>query len=223
MAHSLQIDVISDVMCPWCFIGKRRLERAFALMPDIDPDVRWRPFQLDATIPPEGMSRQDYLDRKFGRERAREVYGRIAAAGEAEGIAFAFDRIQVSPNTLNAHRLIRWSAGAGRQDAVVERLFQLYFLEGEDVGRTDVLVQAAEDAGIEGADVRALLETDADKDLVEQEIAVAHQMGVTGVPAFLFGRRYIVMGAQAPELLAQAAVQALQEAEEGPPARDESP
>ena len=119
----LTVDVVSDVMCPWCYIGKRRLDRAQVLAPDVEPVVRWRPFQLDATIPPEGMDRQEYLDKKFGREKAIEMYTQIQETGEVEGIVFAFDRITRSPNTLNAHRVIRWAEIGEQQDAVVERLF----------------------------------------------------------------------------------------------------
>lgn len=209
--QTLTIDVVSDVMCPWCFIGKRRLFRALELVPEIETEIRWRPFQLDATIPPEGMDRQEYLDRKFGPDGSREVYTRIQEAGEAEGIPFAFDRIRVSPNTLNAHRLIRWAGSNGHQDAVVERLFELYFVEGENVGDTDVLVSAARDGGMDADLVEELLGTEADRDLVEREITLAHELGIEGVPAFLFDSRYAVMGAQDSNLLAQAMVRVLQE------------
>lgn len=208
---ALTIDVVSDVMCPWCYIGKRRLDRARELVPEVPVDVRWRPFQLDAGIPPEGMDRQEYLDLKFGRDRSQEIYARIEAAGEAEGINFAFDRIEKSPNTLDAHRLIRWAVSAGCQEQVVERLFSLYFVEGEDVGDKEVLVAAARDSGMDGDLVRELLDSDADKDRVEHEVNLAHQLGVEGVPAFIFGSRYIVLGAQAPELLAKAILRANEE------------
>ena len=139
----LTVDVISDVMCPWCYIGKRRLDRAQVLAPDVEPLIRWRPFQLDATIPTEGMDRQEYLDNKFGRDHATEMYAQIQETGEAEGISFAFDAITKSPNTINAHRLIRWAEVGDQQDTVVERLFDLFFCEGEDIGETSVLLDAA--------------------------------------------------------------------------------
>lgn len=198
----LDIDVVSDVMCPWCYIGKRRLERALTLAPGIRADVRWRPFQLDPTIPAGGMSRQDYLDRKFGRERAAEVYKQIELAGEAEGIPFAFDRIARSPNTLDCHRLIRWAAHEGFQDAVVDRLFELFFVEGADIGDHAVLIETARETGMDPRLVESMLETDADKDVVEKEIRLAQDMGVQGVPAFVFASRYVIAGAQAPEILA---------------------
>jgi 2-hydroxychromene-2-carboxylate isomerase len=136
------IDVVSDVMCPWCYIGKRRLEAAVAALPEVALDVQWRPFQLDATIPPEGMDRRMYLERKFGgAEAAERVYAPVRAAGEAEAIPFAFDRIRRSPNTINAHRLIRWAGQAGLQEEMVERLFRLYFIEGGDLTDTAVLAR----------------------------------------------------------------------------------
>lgn len=209
----LAIDVVSDVMCPWCYIGKRRLSKALDLVPDIATEIRWRPFQLDASIPPEGIDRQDYLDRKFGRDQAREVYTRIREAGEAEGIPFAFDLIQTSPNTINAHRLIRWAGGAGHQDAVVERLFELYFVEGENIGETDVLLSAARDGGMDADLVEDYLEGDFDRELVEREIALAHELGIEGVPAFILDGKYAVLGAQDPNLLAQAMTRVQQEAQ----------
>ena len=140
----IEIDVISDVMCPWCYIGKRRLEKAIAMVPDIKVNVRWRPFQLDHTIPETGMDRQTYLTNKFGSaEQASNVYEPVRAAGKAEEIPFQFEDIKVSPNTLNAHRLIRWALAEGVQDAVVERLFQLYFIEGANLTDKSVLLDAA--------------------------------------------------------------------------------
>jgi len=200
----LEVDIISDVMCPWCYIGKRRLEQAVSLLQDIAVSIHWRPFQLDGSIPPEGMPRQEYLERKFGRDGARDIYARIEAVGEAEGIPFAFHLIEKSPNTLNAHRLIRWSARSDHQDAMVERLFQLFFVEGEDIGDTEVLTQAAESVGMDSDLVGEMLSSDADSDIVGKEIALAHEMGVEGVPAYIISNRYIVMGAQSPELLAEA-------------------
>ncbi len=203
---ALTLDVVSDVMCPWCFIGKRRLETALAGRAPGAPavEVHWRPFQLDATIPEGGMDRRDYLERKFGADRADSVYDRVREAGAEEGIAFAFDRIERSPNTLNAHRVIRWAGEDGRQDAVVERLFSLYFLEGANLSDPAVLVEAARDCGLDADRVSELLASDADKDAVREEIALAQRMGVTGVPCFIVAGRYAVMGAQPPEVIADA-------------------
>ncbi|MEO1065783.1 MAG: DsbA family oxidoreductase [Pseudomonadota bacterium] len=211
-SETLTVDVVSDVMCPWCYIGKRRLEQALELAPDINVEIRWRPFQLDGTIPEGGMSRQEYLSNKFGGdERARQVYSQIEEAGEAEELPFAFDLIQKSPNTLNAHRLIHWSQSTGHQNALVERLFKLFFVEGADIGDKSVLADAAEEVGMERDVVERLLSGDADKKEVEAAIAQAQQMGVTGVPCFIIDQKYAVMGAQQPETLAQAFQQAMAE------------
>ena len=201
----IEIDVISDVMCPWCYIGKRRLEKALAMLPDIAVDIRWRPFQLDHTIPEHGMDRQDYLRNKFGSDAgAEQIYQPVRDAGKAEDIAFDFDAIKVAPNTLNAHRVIRWAMAEGVQDAAVERLFQLYFLEGADLTDNKLLADAAVDAGIDRAVVEHLLAGDTDKAETQAEIAQIQRMGVTGVPAFIVGNRFAVMGAREPEVIAQA-------------------
>lgn len=205
------VDVVSDVMCPWCFIGKRRLDRALVLAHDVEPEIRWRPFQLDATIPPEGMARQEYLEKKFGRDGAREVYQKISEAGEVEGIPFAFDQIAKSPNTIDAHRLIRWAATGDQQDEVVERLFELYFIEGEDIGQHSVLIDVAREAKMDADLVAEMIATDADKDQVEKEIALAQELGVQGVPTFVIANQYMLVGAQPAEQLAEALVQISQE------------
>lgn len=204
----LDIDVISDVMCPWCFIGKRKLEQALAARPDVTADVRWRPFQLDPTIPEDGIDRKTYLDKKFGPDRAKEIYQSINDAGAENGIAFDFSKIEKSPNTLNAHRVIRWAVTTGSQGKVVERLFEGYFTEGADLTDTNYLAGVAEEAGMEREVVEKLLAGDADRELVEKEIALAQRMGVQGVPCFIFANKYVVMGAQDPEILVQAIDQA---------------
>ena len=202
--NPIAIDVVSDVVCPWCFLGKRRLEKALAMFPEQRFTVRWRPFQLDPTIPREGMPRQQYLERKFGAERLATLHDPLIAAGKAEGIPFAFDRITRSPNTLNAHRLIRWAHEAGRQDEMVERLFNLYFIEGGDLGDNATLIKAAVDAGLDGTLVTQLLPTDADLDPVIAEINHAQEIGISGVPTFIFAERYGLSGAQPPEALRRA-------------------
>ena len=200
----LDIDVISDVMCPWCYIGKRRLERALAERAEIPVDVRWRPFQLDSAIPREGMDRKAYLERKFGPERADEVYDAIKETGAQEGIPFAFDRIEKSPNTIDAHRVVRWAAAGGDQQAAVERLFAGYFLEGRDLTDAAFLADVAVEAGLDREIVERLLAGDADRDRVAEEVQLAQRMGVQGVPCFIFAGKYVVMGAQDPAVLVQA-------------------
>lgn len=206
----LSIDVVSDVVCPWCFIGKRRLDKARALRPDVPVAVNWRPFQLDATIPPGGIERRVYLERKFGSaERIAGIYARVAEAGAEEGIAFRFDRIERSPNTLDAHRLIRWAQGAGAQEAVVDRLFDFYFLDGRDIGDPVVLAAAAEQAGMDGGQVADQLSGDADRQAVVDDISAAARLGISGVPYFIFAGRFGVSGAQPAEALAEAIDKAL--------------
>ncbi|CAN7730749.1 DsbA family oxidoreductase [Mesorhizobium sp. LjNodule214] len=205
--NSITVDVVSDVVCPWCFIGQKRLDRAIAAVGDIDVNVRWRPFQLDPTIPPEGKDRRAYMLAKFGSEqRVREIHARIEPLGEAEGIHFAFDAIKVAPNTLDAHRVIRWAGAAGdaAQNRLVRRLFQLNFEEGANIGDHGVLAEAARGAGMDASVVETLLPTDADVEAVRTEITTASRMGITGVPCFLLEGKYAVMGAQDADTLADA-------------------
>ena len=205
--QTLTIDVVSDVVCPWCFLGQKRLDKAIAASPEIDVAVSWRPFQLDPTIPPEGMDRKAYMLGKFGsEERLREAHARIEPLGEAEGIDFAFDAIKVSPNTLDAHRVIRWAGAAGPevQNSLVRNLFQLYFEKGVNIGDHAALTQAAREAGMDAAVVESLLASDADRDAVANEAATASSMGITGVPCFLFEGKYAVMGAQDSSTLTDA-------------------
>ncbi len=213
--RTVTIDVISDAVCPWCFLGKRKLAAALDLSGDIGAEIRWRPYQLDATIPPEGMRRVDYLTRKFGPERVGQMNTRLIEAGRETGIAFAFDRIERSPNTLDAHRLIRWAQPTGVQDAVVERLFKLYFEEGADIGDREILAGVAADHGFDRAMARRMLDAETDKDAVREEIAVARRMGVNGVPFFIFNGKYALSGAQPPEIIAGAIKKALTETAAG--------
>ena len=214
MTDKVTIDVVSDVMCPWCYIGKRRLEQALTKLDDLDIDVRWRPYQLDATLPPEGRDRREYLETKFGGpEHAKEIYARIEDAGREEDLNFKFEAIAVSPNTIDAHRVIRWSANDGSEvhDKLVEILFRVFFMEGANIGKHDVLVDAAQEAGMDGSIVASLLATDKDRDEVTKEIATAQQMGVSGVPCFIIDNKYAVMGAQQPEAIVDAVRQAAQQ------------
>lgn len=205
--QTISIDLVSDVVCPWCYVGQKRLEKAIAAVPEIDVDINWRPYQLDPTIPPQGKDRKAYMLAKFGtEERLREIHERIEPIGAAEGIDFHFEDITVSPNTLDAHRVVRWagSAAKGVQNRLVKRLFQLYFEEGANIGTHAVLVEAARDAGMDASVVEAMLATDADRDTVLEEAATAAQMGVTGVPCFVIEKKYAVMGAQDTATLADA-------------------
>ena len=200
----MQIDVISDTVCPWCFIGKRRLMRAMALRPHIAFDVKWRPYRLDPTIPKTGMDRQAYMRAKFGDDPMKivEMYKLITAEGAKDGIEFDFAAIRRRPDTLDSHRLIRWAEANGVQDEVVERLFIAYFENGEDIGDIRVLADIADLSGMDGVEVAEMLEGDTDSALVEREDQIAHEMGVTGVPAMIFGNKLAVSGAREPEMLA---------------------
>ncbi len=198
----MQIDVVSDTVCPWCFIGKRRLARAIAMRPDMNFDVRWRPYRLDPTIPPEGVDRKAYLRAKFGDSpRSAQMGEMIRAEGAGEGIEFHFDRIERSPNTLDSHRVIRWAGSAGVQDALVERMFDAYFVHGRNIGDRAVLSEIAAEAGMDASLVTDLLEKDSDREVVEREDLLAHEMGISGVPTFIFENRYMISGAREPELL----------------------
>lgn len=205
----ITVDVVSDVMCPWCFIGKRRLEAALRAVPQLDVLVRWHPFQLDATLPKAGKDRQQYLSDKFGgMERANAFYSQILAAGQEEGIDFAFDRITLSPNTLDCHRLILWSRDDDLQDDVVERLFKAYFLEGQDLTKSETLVQISKDAGMQSDLVEQLLETETDLDKVTAQIENAQNSGITGVPCFIIDGRFVLAGAEKSETIAAALLHA---------------
>ncbi|SUB01136.1 Protein-disulfide isomerase [Pannonibacter phragmitetus] len=205
----LTVDVISDVMCPWCYIGKRRLEKAIRQVPELSIEVRWHPFQLDPSLPREGKDRETYLNGKFGGPaKAAAIYQRVSAAGAEEGIAFAFDRIRVSPNTLDSHRLILWSRADGLQDEVVERLFRAYFIEGRDLSKASTLVDISAEAGMESDLVAQLLETDSDLAKLRSQIEQAGGMGVTGVPFFIIDGRFAIAGAETAETIAAALLHA---------------
>jgi len=199
----MQIDVISDTVCPWCFIGKRRLQRAMEMRPGIAFDVKWRPYQLDTTVPRGGMDRQAYMRMKFGEDPNKivETYKLIAAEGAKDGIEFDFTSIQRRPNTLDSHRLIRWAEGHGVQDEVVERLFIAYFENGEDIGDVRVLADIADISGMDGVVTAQMLEEGTDLELVAREDQIAREMGVTGVPAMIFGGKLAVSGAREPQVL----------------------
>jgi len=197
----LPIDVVSDVVCPWCFIGKRRLEKAIALRPAIAVAVRYRPYFLNPWVPSGGMGRDEYLTKKFGSlDRYKANAGRIVALAREEGLAYNPDAITRQPNTLDCHRLILWAGeNAGRMK---QRLMELYFTEGGDLTDNEVLVAAAGECGLDRDIVRRRLTGDQDVDHVSQEAARAKEAGIDGVPCFIFGGVLAVSGAQAPDHLA---------------------
>ncbi|MEQ9143274.1 MAG: DsbA family oxidoreductase [Parvibaculaceae bacterium] len=195
------LDVVSDTVCPWCYIGKKRLDQALEMHGGEGITLAWRPFQLDASIPEGGVDRKTYMEKKFGAERAKTVGNTIREFGEQVGIDFRFDRIERSPNTLDSHRLIRWAGTAGCQNEMVDILFRRYFEDGEDIGLHDVLIDAATEAQMDADIVRDLLTKNADKELIHREDELARQMGIQGVPSFVVNSQWVMVGAQEPETL----------------------
>ncbi|HMK70911.1 MAG TPA: DsbA family oxidoreductase [Xanthobacteraceae bacterium] len=205
----LHVDVVSDVVCPWCYIGKRRLEAATARLPDIAVDIAWQPFLLNPWIPREGIDRKTYLETKFGSvARYNAIAERVVAAAAAEGLLYAPDKVRRQPNTLDCHRLILWSRNATDPGRMKQRLMELYFAEGGDLTDPETLIQAAIDCGMDGELVRQLLGSDADVARIESEARSAQEAGINGVPCFIIGARVVVTGAQSPDYLASAITQA---------------
>jgi len=196
----VQIDIYSDTVCPWCFIGKRRLERALAARDDIDVSIRWHAFQLNPDMPAAGMERERYLASKFGGpERAASVYATIARAGHAERIPFDFEAIPRMPNTIQSHRLVRYADRFGMQDAVVEALFKAFFFDGEDIGDDVTLLRIGSRVGLERDATAAFLAGDEERDTVVAEDLRARRMGINAVPFFVVNGDYAISGAQEPE------------------------
>ena len=196
----IKLDIISDPICPWCYIGKTNLDRALEAHPDHAFEVEWHPFQLNPDMPAEGMDRREYLETKFGgQEGALQVYGQIDQAARDIGLHLDFAGIKRTPNTIDAHRLIHWAGLEGRQTLVVDKLFKAYFKEGRDISEHSVLARIAEAAGMDGEAIRRLLATDEDKADLRARDAHARDRGVSGVPCFIVGQRYAVQGAQPPE------------------------
>ncbi|HEY8623613.1 MAG TPA: DsbA family oxidoreductase [Casimicrobiaceae bacterium] len=212
LRDAVAIDVVSDVVCPWCYIGKRKLEAALhelaARDPGAETSVRWHPFQLNPDLPPQGIPRRAYLDAKFGGEtRAAEIYARVKAVGAEVGIAFDFDRIEIQPNTLAAHRLIAWvqeQADVGLTSDLVERLFQAYFVQGRPIGEPDELARIASEAGLELAVAQAMLASTEGLAAVSAEDREARNVGINGVPFFIFNGSTALSGAHDPETLLEA-------------------
>jgi predicted DsbA family dithiol-disulfide isomerase len=196
----IRLDIFSDPICPWCYIGKTLLDRALESRPNHPFSVEWHPFQLNPDMPAQGMDRRAYLETKFGgKQQAVEVYARIAEAAQNAGIEIDFAAIERTPNTMNAHRLIHWAGLEGRQNAVVAALFRAYFKDGRDIGSSDTLVDIAQAAGMDPEAAERLLATDADLADLAARDSDARQKGVTGVPAFLIAQQYMMPGAQPVE------------------------
>lgn len=201
----MKLDIVVDTICPWCFIGKRRLEEAFESNLGQPVEISWRPFLLNPDMPDGGMDRQEYLSRKFGGEhRAERIYDNIRRAGEAAGIDFQFGDIKRTPNSVDSHRLIRFSEREGDQavtEKLVEILFEAYFLQGRDIGDIEVLTEIGETAGLDRKKLHDYLSGDQDRADIYRENEEAHRLGVTGVPCFILDNKYAIAGAQEAEVL----------------------
>jgi predicted DsbA family dithiol-disulfide isomerase len=201
----LTIDIVSDVVCPWCYIGKHRIEEALKQVTDLPVEVHWRPFFLNPWVPREGISREDYLTTKFGSVEAyKGIAGRVVAAAEQEGLSYRPELVARQPNTIDCHRLITWAEAIGKAAEMKQRLMELYFRDGGDLTDVNVLVQAAADCGLDAEDVRRRLATDEDVALVSARAQEAADKGISGVPTYVFAQKYAVSGAQDPQMLARA-------------------
>jgi predicted DsbA family dithiol-disulfide isomerase len=198
----LAIEVVHDLVCPWCYLGVRRLSRTLARRPDLLADLYWRPFLLNPDMPRSGMVRSDYVIRKFGgEERARRLYASITELGRAEGVMFRFDRIRRTPSSVDAHRLVRFAARFGRAGEMVEALFAAHFADGRDIGDQSVLAAIAASCGLRQNAARAFLATDAETDTIHADNLRAHRLGINGVPCFVVAGRHAIAGAQEPEVI----------------------
>jgi predicted DsbA family dithiol-disulfide isomerase len=207
-AAPLIVDVVSDVVCPWCFIGKRHLEAALAELPSGEVAVRWHPYELNPDLPTAGIDRQRYLEAKFGGpERARQIYARVREAGELAGLAFDFEAIPMQPNTRDAHRLIAWAQANGNADALVERLFRGFFLEGRNIADRAALVALAAEAGMDASAAEAWLVSGSGQSEIAHAQTRARELGITGVPYFIFNGRVGLSGAHPPATIRDAIMQ----------------
>ncbi|HTZ69333.1 MAG TPA: DsbA family oxidoreductase [Acetobacteraceae bacterium] len=198
----LVIEVVHDLVCPWCYLGVRRLARTLARRRDLSAELAWRPFLLNPDMPRAGMPRADYVVRKFGgEERARRLYGSITDIGHTEGVSFRFDRIRRTPSSVNAHRLVRWAGRFGRAAEMVEALFAAHFTDGRDIGDLTVLAAIAASCGLKPGAAHAYLVSDMDADSVHADNLRAHRLGINGVPCFLIAGRHAIAGAQEPEVI----------------------
>src|SRR6202158_2882462 len=201
----LQIDIVSDVVCPWCYIGKRRIKNALARAPDVPVEIHWRPFFLNSWVPREGISRDEYLTAKFGSPEAyKNIAGRVVAAANEAGLTYRPELVRRQPNTIDCHRLIHWADAKGKSAEMKQRLMALYFRDGGGLTEGNVPVQAAADCGLDAEDVRNRLATDEDVDVISAQAKEPSDKGTSGVPTFVFAEKYAVCRAQPAEQLARA-------------------
>ncbi len=200
----MKIDIIADTICPWCYVGKKRFDRALEMRPQEDLEVGWRAFQLNPSMPTKGMDRKEYVAEKFGGlERARSAHGSIEAAGAEEGIKFNFRNIERTPNTVHSHRLVRHAATQGVQTPMINAIFEAYFLDGRDIGEINILAEISGEVGFDRVQISEFLQSDEDVETILAEDELARRIGVNGVPCFIIDRKYAVSGAQSPEVLVQ--------------------
>lgn len=216
MAHPVSVDIVADFVCPWCLLGKRNWDHAVARVPNVQVETVWRPYQLDPTLPREGKPYREYMKAKFAGEEAasrwKEMREYLERAAPAAGIEFRFDALSVRPNTLDSHRLMRWSAGQGQADAMAEALFRAFFADARDIGDQAVLCELADEVGLDGEIIANLLAGDKDSQPVWEEEMFYRKLGVSGVPTYIFNGAFAVSGAQEPDVLADAIRQASQSA-----------
>ncbi|KIC22371.1 polyketide biosynthesis protein [Leisingera sp. ANG-Vp] len=209
---TVKLDILSDPICPWCYIGKTHLDKALAEVPDHPFVIEWHPFQLNPDMPREGMDRREYLERKFGgKEGAVKAYAPVVEHAEKAGLSINFEAMKRTPNTLDAHRLIHWAGIEGKQTEVVDALFQAYFADAKDIGDHAVLTGIAKDAGLDADATARLLEGDSDVEAIRDRDAHSRKMGVSSVPTFIVANQHAVPGAQPPELWKQAIEDILQQ------------
>ncbi|WP_170638599.1 DsbA family oxidoreductase [Ruegeria profundi] len=201
MTQTVKLDILSDPICPWCYIGKTHLDKALAKLPDHPFVIEWHPFQLNPDMPDAGMDRREYLERKFGgKDGAVRAYAPVVEHAENAGLKIDFEGMKRTPNTLDAHRLIHWAGIEGKQNAVVDALFDAYFVQARDIGDPEVLSDIADSAGMDAAVVMKLLKSDADREDIRNRDTHSREMGVSSVPTFIVANQHAVPGAQPPEM-----------------------
>ncbi len=217
MTQTVKLDILSDPICPWCYIGKTHLDKALASVPDHPFVIEWHPFQLNPEMPEDGMDRRDYLEQKFGgKEGAVRAYAPIVEHAENAGLSINFEGMKRTPNTLDAHRLIHWAGIENKQNEVVNALFDAYFVQTRDIGDHEVLADIADSVGMDAAVVLKLLKSDADREDIRNRDIHSRQMGVNSVPTYIVANQHAVPGAQPPELWEKVIGEIMEQIKESP-------
>lgn len=217
MTQTVKLDILSDPICPWCYIGKTHLDKALANMPEHPFVIEWHPFQLNPDMPDAGMDRREYLERKFGgKDGAVRAYAPVVEHAENAGLKIDFEGMKRTPNTLDAHRLIHWAGIEGKQNAVVDALFDAYFVQARDIGDPEVLSDIADSAGMDAAVVMKLLKSDADREDIRNRDTHSREMGVSSVPTYIVANQHAVPGAQPPEMWTKVIAEIMSQLEASP-------